>query len=67
MLLDVRKMTCNHCIRAVTNAVRALDPEAHVEVDLAGGTVRVDADRIDADAAAAAIRDEGYDVRVLEP
>ena len=67
MLLDVRKMTCNHCVRTVTAAVHALDPDARVEVDLQQGTVRVDGTRTDAEAAASAIREEGYDVRVLQP
>lgn len=66
MLLDVQKMTCNHCVRAVTNAVQSLDPLAKVEVSLADGTVRV-AGGVDAEAAAKAIRDEGYTVRVIEP
>jgi copper chaperone len=66
MLLEVRKMTCNHCVRAVTAAVQGVQPMAEVEVDLGRGTVRIDGD-LDADAAAAAIREEGYDVRVLEP
>jgi copper chaperone len=65
MLLDVQKMTCNHCVRAVTNAVQALDPQAKVEVNLADGRVRVDGS-VDAEAAARAIRDEGYAVRVIE-
>jgi copper chaperone len=65
MLLDVQKMTCNHCVRAVTAAVQALDPQAQVEVSLADGSVRV-ASRLDAEAAARAIREEGYTVRVLE-
>lgn len=65
MLLDVQKMTCNHCVRAVTNAVQSLDPQARVEVSLADGTVHVSGS-VDADAAAAAIRQEGYTVRVIE-
>jgi copper chaperone len=65
MLLDVRKMTCNHCVRSVTAAVHALDADARVEVDLQSGTVRVDG-KLDADAAAAAIREEGYEVKVLQ-
>lgn len=67
MLLDVRKMTCNHCVRSVTAAVHALDPQANVEVDLGQGTVRVDGGKVDAEAAATAIRAEGYEVRVLQP
>jgi copper chaperone len=58
---DVQGMTCAHCARAVTQAVRRLDPAATVDVDLAGGRVTVDAgasrERI-----AAAIREEGYTV-----
>ena len=33
--LRVEGMTCGHCVSAVTRAVKALDPEAHVQVDLA--------------------------------
>jgi copper chaperone len=40
--LDVTGMTCGHCVRAVTQAVRALDPEADVQVDLAARRVRVE-------------------------
>ena len=65
MLLEVRKMTCNHCVRAVTAAVQGVQPAAKVDVDLGRGTVRIEGD-VDADAAASAIREEGYEVRVLE-
>jgi copper chaperone len=58
-------MTCNHCVRAVTNAVQALDPQAKVEVNLADGRVRVDGS-VDAEAAVNAIREQGYTVRVIE-
>ena len=66
MLLEVRKMTCNHCVRAVTAAVHGVDPYARVEVDLGRGTVHVEGDATRAEAAANAIRDEGYEVRLLE-
>jgi len=65
MLLNVGKMTCNHCVRSVTAAVLALDPQAKVEVNLASGTVRVTG-HTDAEAAARVIREEGYTVRVVE-
>lgn len=65
MLLNVQKMTCGHCVRAVTNAVRALDPQAAVEVDLADGSVRIEGD-VTAEDAARAIREEGYVVQVLQ-
>lgn len=65
MLLSVEKMTCNHCVRSVTNALLALDPQARVEVKLSDGTVRVDGN-IEPEAAAQAIREEGYTVQVLD-
>lgn len=40
--LRVDQMTCGHCVRAVTQAVRSVDPEAKVEVDLGSKRVRVE-------------------------
>ena len=39
--LSVKDMTCGHCTRVVTRAVKSVDPQANVEVDLTGGRVRV--------------------------
>jgi copper chaperone len=37
--LQVEGMSCGHCIRAVTNAITALDEGAKVDVDLAAKRV----------------------------
>lgn len=66
MLLSVQKMTCGHCIRSVTSALRALDPQARIEVDLTTGTVHI-AGHVDAETAAQSVRERGYTVRVVEP
>jgi copper chaperone len=34
-------MSCDGCVRAVTNAIRKSDPSAFIHVDLRGGTVSV--------------------------
>ncbi|WP_241665356.1 heavy-metal-associated domain-containing protein [Teichococcus oryzae] len=39
MLLKVEGMDCAHCVRAVTEAIKAEDPQAEVVVDLNAGTV----------------------------
>jgi copper chaperone len=65
MLLKVERMTCGHCVRSVTEAVRTVNPEAVVDVSLADGTVRVAGD-LSAEAAAKAIREQGYTVQVTE-
>jgi copper chaperone len=58
---DVQGMTCAHCVRAVTEAVRRVDPAAKVAIDLPTGRVEVESgatrERI-----ADAIREEGYAV-----
>ena len=36
---QVQGMTCGHCVRAVTEAVKSVDPQAEVKVDLATGKV----------------------------
>ena len=55
----VEGMTCGHCVRAVTEAVRGVDPGATVEVDLAAGRVSVDGTAAPGTVAQAIIA-EGY-------
>jgi copper chaperone len=35
-------MSCGHCVKAVTEAAHEVDPQARVEVDLAGKQARVE-------------------------
>ena len=60
-VLKVSGMSCEHCVRAITQAVQAGDPAAEVQVDLGACEVRV-ASRLDLDQLLAAIREEGYAV-----
>ncbi|MET3513527.1 copper chaperone [Pseudacidovorax sp. 1753] len=55
-------MSCQHCVRAVTQAVQDVDPDAEVRIDLPAGRVEVQS----AEAPAAlqdAIREAGYTVQ----
>jgi copper chaperone len=58
---QVQGMSCGHCVGAVTQAVKALDPQAEVKVDLASGKVDVQSAQ-DPAAIARAIEEEGYRV-----
>lgn len=58
---QVGGMSCGHCVRAVTQAVQQLDPQAAVTVDLPSGQVQVRSSQ-PREAIARAIRDEGYAV-----
>jgi copper chaperone len=58
---QVQGMSCGHCVGAVTQAVKSLDPQAEVKVDLASGKVDVQSAQERA-AIAQAIEEEGYKV-----
>ena len=58
---QVQGMSCGHCVGAVTQAVKALDPQADVKIDLASGKVDVQSEQ-DRGAIVQAIEEEGYKV-----
>ena len=58
---QVEGMSCGHCVSAVTQAVKSVDPGAEVKVDLGSGRVEVDSDSDRAELAQA-IQEEGYTV-----
>ena len=39
--LDIPNMSCGHCVRTITETVKAADPAAVVEADLAERRVQV--------------------------
>lgn len=59
--LLVKGMSCQHCVKGVTLAIQALDPQAQVQVDLASGQVQVQT-HLSREAVATAVTDEGYEV-----
>ncbi|ANB71874.1 heavy-metal-associated domain-containing protein [Paraburkholderia phytofirmans] len=58
---QVEGMSCQHCVAAVTNAIREHDEAAQVQVDLASGRVAVESAQ-PADTLKAAIDEAGYTV-----
>lgn len=59
---QVQGMSCQHCVKAVTQAVQAQDPNASVQVDLAQGRVTVQS-VLPPGTIAQAISEEGYEVQ----
>ena len=57
---EVKDMTCGHCVAAITKAVKTVDGNAGVQVDLAAHRVTIDARAADPAALKAAIADAGY-------
>lgn len=60
-VLTVQGMTCGHCEKTVTQAIRQLDPQAQVVIDRGQNRVEVDTTQTQ-EALAQAIREEGYAV-----
>jgi copper chaperone len=58
---QVEGMSCQHCVAAVTNAIREHDEAAQVQVDLAAGRVTVESAQA-AETLKAAIDEAGYTV-----
>lgn len=57
-------MTCDHCVRAVSDEIAKIDGVVGVQVDLASGRVAVRADRrLDDQAVRDAVAEAGYDVQ----
>lgn len=64
MVLRVDGMSCEHCVKAIKNAVSALPGVADVQVDLNAKTVTIDYDPTQSplDKIKLGIEDQGYDV-----
>ena len=57
----VTGMTCGHCEKAVTRAIRQLDPQAEVKIDRTANKVQVQSTQA-RDLLSKAIAEEGYAV-----
>ena len=57
--LKVDNMTCAHCVSNVTKTLKALDPQATVDVDLEAKRVRVES-REPREMLARALSEAGY-------
>lgn len=60
--LQISGMSCQHCVKAVTQAVQQQDPSATVEIQLPQGHARI-ATQLPREAVVQAIQDEGYVVQ----
>jgi copper chaperone len=59
MEFNIPAISCGHCVKAVTEAVKQTDPDAQVSVDLESKKVTVQTTR-ERDTVAAALAEAGY-------
>lgn len=61
---NIPDMTCGHCAGTITKAVKAQDPAARVDIDLATHTVQVDS-AVPAEQLRKEIEEAGYSPELL--
>jgi copper chaperone len=57
--LEVKDMSCGHCVGVITKTIKSLDPSATVEVDLPTHRVKVETGT-PAEAVMSALAEAGY-------
>jgi len=57
---EVKDMTCGHCASTITQALKATDKDAKVQIDLATHRVHVEPASADTQELAEAIKEAGY-------
>ena len=57
---EVNDMSCGHCVGAITRAVKEVDGEAQVRIDLAAHRVEVEPATASAEELSHAIEEAGY-------
>lgn len=65
MQFHVENMSCGSCVKHITQAIVAIDPNAKVDVNIVGKRVTVDSGA-SAQAIEAALAADGYPARVIE-
>lgn len=64
---EVKDMTCGHCVSTITKALKSLDKDAQVNVDLGKQLVQIEPGDCDAQELSEAIKEAGYSpVQVIE-
>lgn len=59
--LDIQGMSCDHCVRAVREALAGVDGAQVESVEIGSATVTYDPARTSSEAIANAVSDEGYE------
>lgn len=58
--LNVSGMTCGHCEKAVSKALKNVEGVNDVQVNLSAGTASIEGDNVNTENLIAAVIDEGY-------
>ena len=62
LTMEIRGMSCGHCVKGVTAALAAMDGVKVEDVKIGSAVVEYDPAKVTPDAMRSAIADEGYEV-----
>lgn len=62
--LSIEGMTCDHCVNAVTGALKEVPGVKAAQVDLESKSASVEGEQVDVQALIAAVEEEGYEAAV---
>jgi copper chaperone len=65
LTLEIKGMSCGHCLNAVNQALRGLAGVTVDSVRIGGAEVRFDASMVTPDRITAAVEDAGYDATIV--
>ena len=57
---EVNDMTCGHCVSTIARALKAVDPGARLQIDLASHRVQIEPTEADEAELSDAIKEAGY-------
>ena len=60
--LKVEGMSCNHCVKSVEGALKAIGAKGTVDLNAKTVTIQYDETKLNENALKAAIEEQGYDV-----
>ena len=60
LTFEVKDMTCGHCVSAITKALKAVDADAQVQVNLTDKQVQIDSAHADLNTLVHAMQEAGY-------
>lgn len=61
-IMLVEGMSCNHCVMAVTNALKEIEGVSNVDINLENKEVEVSGDNLSEEILKEAVEEAGYDV-----
>lgn len=64
---EVTDMTCGHCVSTITQAVKALDPGAKVQIDITTHRVEIESGHISVEQWSDVILQAGYTPVAIQP